>query len=77
VGLTKVLIDPDSGRILGVGIVGRDAGELIPEATLAIEMAATTTDIAMTIHPHPTLSETFMEAAARSLHRSIHIGSAK
>ncbi|OHB68717.1 MAG: dihydrolipoyl dehydrogenase [Planctomycetes bacterium RBG_13_62_9] len=77
VGLTKIIIDPDSGRILGVGIVGPDAGELIPEATLAIEMGAVTMDIAMTIHPHPTLSETFMEAAARSLNRSIHIGSAR
>jgi dihydrolipoamide dehydrogenase len=76
-GLTKILLDPDSGRILGVGIVGSGAGELIPEATLAMEMGATAQDIALTIHPHPTLSETFMEAAARFLHRSIHIGSAK
>ena len=73
-GLTKIVIDPDSERVLGVGIVGPNAGELIPEAALAIEMGATTTDIMMTIHPHPTLSETFMEAAARSLNRSIHIG---
>ena len=77
VGLTKLILDPDSGRILGVGIVGSGAGELIPEATLAMEMGATAQDVAMTIHPHPTLSETFMEAAARFLHRSIHIGSAK
>ena len=77
VGLTKIILDPDSGRILGVGIVGSGAGELIPEATLAMEMGATAQDIALTIHPHPTLSETFMEAAARFLHRSIHIGSAK
>ncbi len=76
-GLTKLILDPDSGRILGVGIVGSDAGELIPEATLAIEMGATALDIALTIHPHPTLSETFMEAAARSLGRSIHIGPAR
>lgn len=73
-GLTKFIIDPDSERILGVGIVGVNAGELISEATLAVEMGATTTDVAMTIHPHPTLSETIMEAAARSLDRSIHIG---
>jgi dihydrolipoamide dehydrogenase len=76
-GLTKLVLDPDSGRLLGVGIVGAGAGELIPEATLAMEMGATVQDVAMTIHPHPTLSETFMEAAARFLHRSIHIGSAK
>jgi len=73
-GLTKLLIDPDSERVLGIGIVGTNAGDLISEAALAIEMGATTTDIAMTIHPHPTLSETVMEAAARSLNRSIHIG---
>ncbi len=57
-GLTKFIIDPDSERVLGVGIVGVNAGELISEAALAIEMGATTTDVAMTIHPHPTLSET-------------------
>ena len=77
VGLTKIILDPDSGRILGVGIVGSDAGELIPEAVLALEMGATALDVAMTIHPHPTLSETFMEAAARFLNRSIHIGPAR
>jgi hypothetical protein len=49
-------------------------GDLISEATLAVEMGVTTTDLAMTIHPHPTLSETLMEAAARSFDRSIHIG---
>lgn len=64
VGKTKVLADPETGRILGVGIVGRDAGELIPEATLAIEMAALASDLHLTVHPHPTLSETLMEAAA-------------
>jgi dihydrolipoamide dehydrogenase len=77
VGLTKIILDPDSGRILGVGIVGSDAGELIPEAVLAIEMGATALDVAMTIHPHPTLSETFMEAAARFVNRSINIGPAR
>jgi dihydrolipoamide dehydrogenase len=76
VGLTKLILDPDSGRILGVGIVGSDAGELIPEAVLAIEMGATALDVALTIHPHPTLSETFMEAAARFLNRSINVGPA-
>ncbi len=62
-GLTKMIIDKKSERILGVGIVGKDAGELIGEAALAIEMAALASDAAMTIHPHPTLSETLMEAA--------------
>jgi dihydrolipoamide dehydrogenase len=73
-GLTKFIIDPESERVLGVGIVGAHAGDLISEASLAVEMGATTTDVALTIHPHPTLSETLMEAAARSLNRSIHIG---
>jgi dihydrolipoamide dehydrogenase len=74
VGLTKLLIEPDSERLLGVGIVGTNAGEVIPEAALALEMGATATDIAMTIHPHPSLSETFMHAAARFLGRSVDIG---
>jgi dihydrolipoamide dehydrogenase len=62
-GLTKVLVDPDTERVLGVGIVGAGAGELISEAALAIEMGCEVTDIAETIHPHPTLSETVMNAA--------------
>jgi dihydrolipoamide dehydrogenase len=62
-GLTKLVIDPGSGRVLGVGIVGPGAGELIAEATLALEMAATVEDLAATIHTHPTLAETLMEAA--------------
>ena len=62
-GLTKLIIDPESERILGVGIVGHGAGELIAEGTLAIEMGATVRDLAETVHPHPTLSETMMEAA--------------
>jgi dihydrolipoamide dehydrogenase len=62
-GLTKLIIDPDTERILGAGIVGPDAGKLIGEAALAIEMAALASDLALTIHPHPTLSETLMEAA--------------
>src|SRR3954468_19397470 len=62
-GLTKVLVDPDTERVLGVGIVGAGAGELIAEAALAIEMGCEVTDIAQTIHPHPTLSETVMNAA--------------
>ena len=62
-GMTKMLIDPESGRVLGVGIVGAGAGELISEAVLALEMGATAKDIARTVHPHPTLSETLMECA--------------
>lgn len=62
-GMTKLIIDPQSERVLGVGIVGAGAGELIAEAVLAIEMAALAKDVALTIHPHPTLSETVMEAA--------------
>jgi len=62
-GMTKMLIDPDSDRVLGVGIVGAGAGELISEAVLALEMGATAEDIALTVHPHPTLSETLMECA--------------
>jgi dihydrolipoamide dehydrogenase len=62
-GLTKLVIDPDSERILGVGIAGAGAGELISEGVLAVEMGATARDIADSVHPHPTLSETLMEAA--------------
>ncbi len=63
VGMTKLLVDPHTERVLGVGIVGAGAGELIAEGVLAIEMAALAGDVAMTIHPHPTLSETVMESA--------------
>lgn len=62
-GMTKLLIDPATERVLGVGIVGPGAGELIAEGTLAIEMAALAGDLELTIHPHPTLSETIMNAA--------------
>ncbi len=62
-GLTKLLADASTGRILGAGIVGPDAGELIGEAVLAVEMGASVVDLARTIHPHPTMSETLMEAA--------------
>jgi dihydrolipoyl dehydrogenase len=62
-GLTKLIIDPDTERILGVGIVGHGAGELIAEGVLAVEMGATAKDLALAVHPHPTLSETLMEAA--------------
>ncbi|HME37140.1 MAG TPA: dihydrolipoyl dehydrogenase [Candidatus Sulfotelmatobacter sp.] len=62
-GMTKLLIDPQTERVLGVGIVGAGAGELIAEGVLAIEMAALASDVAATIHPHPTLSETIMNSA--------------
>ena len=62
-GLTKLLIDPETDRILGVGIVGPGAGELIAEGTLAVEAALLAEDLALTIHAHPTLSESLMEAA--------------
>ena len=62
-GFTKLLVDKKNERILGAGIVGKNAGDMIAEVALAIEMAATAEDLALTIHPHPTLSETIMEAA--------------
>jgi len=62
-GITKLLIDPETERILGVGIVGQGAGELIAEGVLAVEMGATAKDLALSVHPHPTLSETIMECA--------------
>ncbi len=62
-GLTKLVVDPGTERVLGVGIVGPGAGELIAEGVLAIEMGAVVRDLALTIHAHPTLSETLMEAA--------------
>ena len=72
-GLTKLLIDPETERILGVGIVGAGAGELIAEGVLAIEMAATASDLQWTIHPHPTLSETVMETAEVFFGHSTHM----
>jgi dihydrolipoamide dehydrogenase len=62
-GLTKLIIDPETERILGVGIVGSGAGELIAEGVLAVEAGLTAKDLALSVHPHPTLSETLMEAA--------------
>jgi dihydrolipoamide dehydrogenase len=62
-GMTKLIIDPKTERILGVGIVGVSAGELIAEGVVAIEMGATAKDLTLCVHPHPTLSETVMEAA--------------
>ena len=62
-GLTKVLFDKETHQLIGAGMVGPKAGELIAEAVLALELGADATDIALTIHPHPTLSETFNFAA--------------
>jgi dihydrolipoamide dehydrogenase len=62
-GMTKIIFDPKTERVLGIGIVGVNAGDMIAEGVLAIEMAAVAHDIAHTIHPHPTLSETVMNAA--------------
>ncbi len=72
-GVTKLIIDPDTERILGVGIVGSGAGELIAEGVVAVEMAALATDLKMSIHPHPTLSETLMEAAEVFFGTSTHV----
>ena len=71
-GLTKLLVDPETERVLGVGIVGVEAGEMISEALLAIEMSASARDVALTMHPHPTLSETVMEAAEMFYGASTH-----
>ncbi len=72
-GLTKMVLDPSSGSILGVGIVGPHAGELIAEGALAIEMGAVAEDLALTIHTHPTLSETVGEAAEIFTGFSTHV----
>lgn len=72
-GMTKMLLDEDSGQILGVGIVGTRAGELIAEGTLAIEMGAVAEDVALTIHAHPTLSETVGEVAEAFFGQATHI----
>jgi dihydrolipoamide dehydrogenase len=72
-GLTKLLIDPTTERILGVGIVGSGAGELIAEGVLAIEMGANATDLKLSIHPHPTLTETLMEAGEVFFGQATHV----
>jgi dihydrolipoamide dehydrogenase len=72
-GLTKMLIDPQTERILGVGLVGSGAGELIAEGVVAIEMGATATDLKLSIHPHPTLTETLMEAAEVFFGQATHV----
>jgi dihydrolipoamide dehydrogenase len=72
-GLTKLTFEAETGRLLGVGLVGPHAGELIAEGTLAVEMGALAEDLAGTIHTHPTLSETLGEAAELFLGRPIHL----
>ncbi|MCH8170698.1 MAG: dihydrolipoyl dehydrogenase [Bacteroidetes bacterium] len=72
-GVTKLIVDPETERLLGIGICGPGAGELIAEGVLAIEMGANLTDLKLTIHPHPTLSETIMEAAEVFFGQSTHI----
>jgi dihydrolipoamide dehydrogenase len=72
-GLTKIIADAESGRILGVGITGRDTEGLISEGVLAIEMGALAEDMAASMHPHPTLSETEGEAAELFLGHATHI----
>ena len=72
-GLTKMVIEKESGRLLGVGIVGESAGELIAEAVLAIEMGASAKDMALSIHPHPTLSESMMECSEIFSGQSTHV----
>ncbi len=72
-GMVKVIADAESGLVLGVGIVGPHASDLISEGALAIEMGATLEDLAVTIHPHPTLSEALMEAAEVALGSVVHL----
>ncbi|HZR22705.1 MAG TPA: dihydrolipoyl dehydrogenase [Vicinamibacterales bacterium] len=72
-GLTKLVLDPQTERVLGVGLVGPGAGELIAEGVLAIEMGANATDLKLSIHPHPTLTETVMESAEVFFGQATHV----
>ena len=72
-GLTKLILEPDTDRVLGVGIVGHGAGELIAEGVIAVEMGANAKDLAACVHPHPTLSETMMEAAEAFYGHATHV----
>ena len=72
-GVTKLVLEPESGRVLGVGLVGTGAGELIAEGVVAVEKGLTAADLAGAIHPHPTVSETFAEAAEVFFGRSTHV----
>ena len=73
-GFVKVLIDKQDNRLLGIHVVGPEASDLIAEGALAIEMGAFAEDVALTVHPHPTLSEAVMEATKHALGEAIHIG---
>ena len=72
-GVTKLVLDPESGQVLGVGLAGAGAGELIAEGVVAVEKGLTAADLASAIHPHPTVSETFAEAAEVFFGRSAHV----
>ena len=72
-GMTKLVIDTGTERVIGVGIVGNGAGELISEGVLAVELGATASDLRRCVHPHPTLSETIFEAAEVFLGQSTHV----
>ena len=72
-GMTKLILDPDTERLLGVGLVGPGAGELIAEGVLAVEMGANVTDLTLSIHPHPTLTETMMESAEVFFGQATHV----
>ena len=72
-GLTKLVVDPETERVLGVGLVGPGAGELIAEGVLAVEMGANATDLKLSIHPHPTLTETMMESAEVFFGQATHV----
>jgi dihydrolipoamide dehydrogenase len=76
-GLTKMLLDPESKRVLGVGIVGAGVGEMIAEGVLAVEMGAVARDLLESIHPHPTLSETVMESAELAYGAATHVARPK
>jgi len=69
----KVIMDAETKRVLGVTVVGPAASDLISEAMLAVEMTASVEDLALTVHPHPTLGEAMMEASAAALGQAIHI----
>jgi dihydrolipoamide dehydrogenase len=70
---SKVVADAKTGEVLGLHIVGNGASDLISEGALAIEMGAVAEDLRLTIHPHPTLSEAVMEAAAAALGEAVHV----
>ncbi len=72
-GFIKTIIDEEDNRLLGVGIVGPEASDLISEAALAVEMCAYAEDVALTIHPHPTLGEAMMESFKHALKEAIHV----